>query len=82
MLAVRLGELQCSREETNSPAGPHADLLALAHQDHLHIFSLAMAVFSKISAAIAVPLLLAAPAMAGSIGDIEHVVLFMQGGTS
>ncbi|KAH8802981.1 phosphoesterase family-domain-containing protein [Xylogone sp. PMI_703] len=38
-----------------------------------------MAVFSKISAAVAVPLLLVAPVIAaGSIKDIEHVVLFMQ----
>ncbi|KAH8814853.1 phosphoesterase family-domain-containing protein [Xylogone sp. PMI_703] len=38
-----------------------------------------MAVISKISSAVAVMYpLLAAPAIAGSIADIEHVVLFMQ----
>lgn len=39
-----------------------------------------MAVFSKIMAAAAVMYpLIAEPVLAGSIADIEHVVLFMQG---
>jgi phospholipase C len=39
-----------------------------------------MAVFSKVFSALAAMFpLLAAPALAGSIADIEHVVLFMQG---
>lgn len=37
-----------------------------------------MSVFSKLSAVVA-PLLLAVPAIAGSIKDVEHVILFMQG---
>jgi hypothetical protein len=38
-----------------------------------------MAVFSKVIPALAAMFPLLAPGLAGSIADIEHVVLFMQG---